>query len=250
MRALGPRQRVARHAALSVVVAALAVVAGCGGGETAAPDGATTETTATTPVRTLAEAAAVADEQVGGIAQSGLVLGNPKAPIEIVEYSSLDCEACAALHETAVPDLISRYVRSGQASLEFRPLVGTQAGLSRALGAFAASPQEKGWQMIQLQYARQAAGGSAVPVGPPDTPAAQARALGLDVARWREDKGDPDWATRLEAAENVWMIARWSGAPVFLVRRLGLLGPYVTLVQPTTFGELEDAIEEARAAPA
>ena len=52
----------------------------------------------------------------------GYLMGNPAAPVKLVEYGSITCPHCAHFSETSAP-LRERYVRSGQVSYEFRPLV-------------------------------------------------------------------------------------------------------------------------------
>ena len=52
----------------------------------------------------------------------GYLMGNPNAPVKLVEYGSITCPHCAHFSETSGP-LRERYVRSGQVSYEFRPLL-------------------------------------------------------------------------------------------------------------------------------
>ena len=49
------------------------------------------------------------------------LLGNPNAPVKLVEYASITCPHCAEFTETAATPLRERYVRSGQVSWEYRP---------------------------------------------------------------------------------------------------------------------------------
>ena len=53
----------------------------------------------------------------------GFRMGNPKAKVAIVEYASLTCPHCRHFAETAMKPLLSRYVRTGKASYEFRSFV-------------------------------------------------------------------------------------------------------------------------------
>lgn len=52
--------------------------------------------------------------------ENGYVIGNPDAPIKLVEYASLTCGACAAFEQEAYAELISDYVSSGRVSFEIR----------------------------------------------------------------------------------------------------------------------------------
>lgn len=59
-------------------------------------------------------------EQVAVSDADGYVLGNPDAPIKLVEYASLTCPACKAFAATGMEPLISEYVDSGRVSFELR----------------------------------------------------------------------------------------------------------------------------------
>lgn len=55
--------------------------------------------------------------------EGGTRVGNPDAPVKLIEYGSLTCPACQAFATTATRPLLDTYVRSGQVSWEFRHLV-------------------------------------------------------------------------------------------------------------------------------
>jgi protein-disulfide isomerase len=55
--------------------------------------------------------------------EGGYVLGNPDAPIKLVEYASHTCGACAQFASTGKPPLKDTYVASGVVSFEQRNLV-------------------------------------------------------------------------------------------------------------------------------
>jgi protein-disulfide isomerase len=116
---------------LTAGAAALALaLAGCGGGGTGqapvannaplkqipAPNGDWTQTVAKTP-------------------EGGFRMGNPNAPVKLIEYGSLSCPHCAEFEEQGAPQLRDKYVKSGQVSWEFRTylLFGPDAGISALL---------------------------------------------------------------------------------------------------------------------
>ncbi len=74
---------------------------------------------------------------VGARAQEGaplpdMILGDPNAPIEIIEYSSMTCPHCAAFHVNTLPELKAQYLDTGRAKLVFRefPLDRVALGVS------------------------------------------------------------------------------------------------------------------------
>ena len=56
---------------------------------------------------------------VAKTADGGMVMGNPAAPIKLVEYGSLSCPHCAHLAQEAMPTLTAKYVNTGKVSYEF-----------------------------------------------------------------------------------------------------------------------------------
>lgn len=55
--------------------------------------------------------------------EGGLLVGNPDAPVKLVEFASYTCPACAQFARTGMPELMNEYVRSGQVAFELRSFV-------------------------------------------------------------------------------------------------------------------------------
>ena len=60
---------------------------------------------------------------VSATAAGGFLMGNPNAKVKLVEFGSLTCPHCREFDEKGVPILVSRYVRTGRVSWEFRNYV-------------------------------------------------------------------------------------------------------------------------------
>lgn len=73
--------------------------------------------------------------------EGGFRMGNPAAPVKLVEYASYTCPHCAHFVEQGVPQLIAGYVRSGRVSFELRNLVRDPYDLSAALLSRCAGPR-------------------------------------------------------------------------------------------------------------
>jgi protein-disulfide isomerase len=73
-------------------------------------------------------------------ADGGFRMGNPKAKIQVVEYGSLTCPHCRHFAETAVKPLVTKYVRTGRASYEYRSLVLNGVDLAATLVARCGGP--------------------------------------------------------------------------------------------------------------
>lgn len=97
---------------LSVIALSVALAA-CGGGETELPKG-----------EPVAKVAAPDGKQwvdvVSKTAEGGYLIGNPDAPIQLVEYAALTCSHCAEFKHEAYEELQSKYIASGQMNFEVR----------------------------------------------------------------------------------------------------------------------------------
>jgi protein-disulfide isomerase len=71
-------------------------------------------------------------QMVAKTSDGGYRMGNPEAPVKLVEYGSLSCPHCAEFEEQGAPTLRDKYVKSGQVSWEFRTylLFPTDPGIS------------------------------------------------------------------------------------------------------------------------
>ena len=102
-----------RLAALCLSGALALSLAACG-----SRDGGTTAQA--TPVKAVAAPVGKDWTQVVGKTAEGYVMGNPEAPIKIVEYGSRLCPTCGAFANEGYQPLTDRYVKSGKVSFEFR----------------------------------------------------------------------------------------------------------------------------------
>ena len=83
-----------------------------------------------------------------GIPQNGLTLGTPKAPVTMVEYIDLQCPICQQFETQVMPDIITKYVRTGKVKVEARVLDFIGPDSSRGRNAMiAAATAEQGVQL-------------------------------------------------------------------------------------------------------
>lgn len=106
-----------RRIAFATLAAPLALsLAACGSEEAQ-----TGEIAATEPVEEVAAPQGQAWTDVVTVTpEDGYLLGNPDAPIRVVEYASLTCPACAAFAGNGAQQLKEEYVSSGRVSFELR----------------------------------------------------------------------------------------------------------------------------------
>ena len=55
--------------------------------------------------------------------EGGFRMGNPSAPVKLIEYASLTCPHCKAFHEEGMAAIKSKYVATGRVSYEYRNFV-------------------------------------------------------------------------------------------------------------------------------
>ena len=82
------------------------------------------------------------------------VLGDPNAPVLMIEYSSLTCPHCAAFHSGALPEIKERYIDTGMVRLEMRDYPLNEAAAVGALVARCAA-EERYFPLVDLLFAQQ-----------------------------------------------------------------------------------------------
>jgi protein-disulfide isomerase len=182
--------------------------------------------------------------QLQGIPQNGMVLGDPKAKVTLLELGDLQCSSCKAFSEAIVPDVIDSQVRSGKAKIEFRNFtIISQESVPAGAAAIAAGEQGRAWSFVELFYRNQGPEASGYVTDAFLTEIA--RAAGVpDIPKWNRAR-----RSRLalglvrqtsEEAEEL----GFTGTPSFAVEGPGASGKE-TLGTPGSAGQLEEAIEKA-----
>lgn len=74
-------------------------------------------------------------------------MGDPKAPVHIIEYGDFQCPYCLKFWEETEPQLIKEYVNTGKVYFEFRAyaFLGPES-VPAAEGAYCAGDQNKFWE--------------------------------------------------------------------------------------------------------
>lgn len=74
--------------------------------------------------------------------EGGFRMGNPNAPVKVIEFGSMTCPTCAHFHEEGMAPLIANHVKSGKVSFEFRNYVLNGVDVVAALVGRCAGPSE------------------------------------------------------------------------------------------------------------
>jgi protein-disulfide isomerase len=83
------------------------------------------------------------------------VLGDPAAPVTIIEYASLTCPHCATFHRTELPPIKAKYIDTGKAKLIFRDFPLDQVALQAAVLAHCAG-DARYFRFLDAMFASQA----------------------------------------------------------------------------------------------
>jgi protein-disulfide isomerase len=136
-------------AAAVVVVVAIVISSGGGNDAKSRPQAAQKATGAIPGQKESAE-------MLAGIQQKGIYLGNPSAPVRLVEFADLQCPFCREYSLQTLPQLVQDYVRSGKVRMEFRNLsfIGDDS-VKAGRAAAAAAQQDKLWNFVDIFYFNQ-----------------------------------------------------------------------------------------------
>lgn len=91
---------------------------------------------------------------VSATSGGGYLVGNPKAPVKVIEYFSLTCPHCRHFVETGLPPLKANYIARGRVSLELRNFVLNAPDMTAALLVHCTAPA-KAAQLTEQIFADQ-----------------------------------------------------------------------------------------------
>lgn len=95
---------------------------------------------------------------LAGLTQDGLTLGDPKAPVTIVEFVDFQCPFCAAHQLDEQPKVVQEVVRSGEAKITLQPLafLGADSRVGQYVYLRLAN-KNRGWDFVNLAFWNQGA---------------------------------------------------------------------------------------------
>lgn len=183
---------------------------------------------------------------LGGIPQSGPVLGNPNAKVTMDYYGDLECPICRDFTlNGGFPQLVANDVRDGKVKVVYRafqtatPTV--QTFQTQQVAALAAGEQNKFWNFAELFYREQ---------GQEDTPYVTdtyltdlAQQAGVNISKWDTARQDPALLAHVQADGAAGQSAGVTGTPTLIFS-----GPKGQAVPNSTsvpaYSDLEKAINQ------
>ncbi len=161
---------------------------------------------------------------VGGIHQSGNVLGNPNAPVTIQYFGDLECPICKQFTLGALPGIVEKYVRTGKVKIEYRSLETAtrepETFRTQQVAALAAGKQNLAWYFIELFYHEQGAEDSGYVTEGYLQGLAQ-QVPGLNLASWSSARNTSGLSEQVAADEQAAKQQGFNGTPSFLIGKTG-----------------------------
>jgi protein-disulfide isomerase len=117
----------------------------------------------------------------------GYLMGNPDAPVQIMEFADFECPACGQFATVTEPDVRKRIVETGLASYRFFDFPLTeihQNTLAASNAAACAADQKKFWEMHDQLYMHQPEWSTEATSNPKKFFERYAGQIGLDVGTW------------------------------------------------------------------
>lgn len=167
---------------------------------------------------------------VGGIPQSGTVLGNPNAKVTMTYWGDLQCPVCAAFTQSdGFQQLLTNDVRTGKVKIDYRSVETATQDLptfqTQQSAAYAAGKQNRFWNFAELFYRQQQTENSGYVNENFLTGLAQQ--AGVNVNQWKTARNDPSLVSQVNTDISTAQAQRVQATPT-----LQFKGPKGSLTVP------------------
>ena len=148
-------------------------------------------------------------------------LGDPNAPITLVEFGDFNCGYCGKWTQETLPRIDEKYIKTGKVRMAYvhYPILGADS-MAAAVAAECAARQDKFWDYHNLLYNRQGIGFT------PANLSKVAGELGLDTAGFEQCLANFTDRTSLDEDIRLAQVMGVRGTPAFLVNGIPLAGAY------------------------
>lgn len=153
------------------------------------------------------------------------VLGDPDAPVTIVEFSDYQCPFCLRYFNETLPQIKANLIDTGRVRYEFKdfPLVSIHPQAPKAhAAARCAGDQAAYWEMHDVLFADQPEWSTLA--DPVPLLKELAAGLGLDTTAFNTCLDSDKWASAIEAEINEGLGLGLSGTPTFFINGYPIVG--------------------------
>jgi protein-disulfide isomerase len=156
-----------------------------------------------------------------GVPQSGVTLGNPRAPVTMTYYGDLQCPICRTFTLNTLPQVVANDVRDGTMNIQYRALeTATQDPSTfqqQQVAALAAGQQNRMWDYVELFYHEQGAEGSGY-VNDAYLRSLAAQVPRLNLPSWQSSRNDAALARQVRDEGNAAAAQGVDATPTLIVR--------------------------------
>ncbi|MEM7720769.1 MAG: DsbA family protein [Pseudomonadota bacterium] len=162
--------------------------------------------------------AQTADASTGDLPSvTEMVLGDPDAPVEVIEYASFTCPHCRTFHENVMPRMKADYIDPGHVRFVYREVYFDRFGLWAGMVARCAGP-DRYFGIVDLIYANQSEWTQGSPAEVAENLRRIGRTAGLTNEQLDTCLTDAEMAqAMLETYEANVAVHDISGTPAFVV---------------------------------
>ena len=173
----------------------------------------------------------------------GYLLGNPTAPVQVIEFGDFECPGCGSFANVTEPDVRSRLVNTGIVAMRFFdfPLSQHKNSWTAHTAASCAADQGKFWEMHDRIYAGQDEWNGEVTSDPVKVFKRYATDLGLNVGPWEECLAKQPHTARIKANAAEGTRRQITGTPTFII------GDKLLPSGPVPYDEFKKYVDQALA---
>lgn len=181
-------------------------------------------------------------------AATGYLMGNPEAPVQVIEFADFECPACAQFFTLTEPDVKARLIDTGIISYRFFdfPLPMHPNTWHASNAAACANEQGKFWEMHDALFNTQDQWSGMATRRPKGKLQELAGQVGLDVGQWEDCFDSQKYLANIQAHERE-AVRRGAGqTPTFIIGSRLIPG---SISYDKFKAYVDTALAEARANP-
>jgi protein-disulfide isomerase len=173
----------------------------------------------TRPKPAAQEVSDIATDTTNAGPAQGYNLGNPNAPVKIMEFGDFECPQCGRFATLTEPDLRKRLIETGDVFFTYYDFPLQMHKNTRAASNAAACADEQGkfWQMHDKLFDGQDQWNGEATDNPGDVFAKYAGELGLNTAQWQSCFDSRKYQKRINANEAEALRRNVNATPSFII---------------------------------
>lgn len=181
-----------------------------------------------------------------GVEQNGFTIGDPKAPVTIVEFIDVQCPFCKEHQLDQQPQIINELVKTGKARLRLMPIALQFMGEDSEAGRIVAlrlAKEDKAWPFLNLFYWNQ--GQEQTGYVTEEYLEKLVKAAGGDPSIVNPREATPEEAEELKAIDDLQAPLKVTGTPSFAIGKTGQDPAEYTPLQVSGSGSVADQVIDA-----